>query len=147
MAAAIGNAEFAHRLRIPLEAVGQTTMQALSAGVSAREGAPMTPEAKRALRLLGIPANGHRARNVTAELAHQVEQIFCMTRAHRDAVIKLVPAAAEKTLCLDPNGDVEDPIGSGLPAYLDCARRIHSLVRLRFDEISLGHHRLRLETD
>jgi len=66
-----------------------------------------------------------------------VEKIFCMTRSHRDAVIALVPAAAEKTQCLDPDGDVEDPIGSSLSAYVNCARRIHALVRLRFDEINL----------
>ena len=137
IAAAIGNAEIARRLRIPFEAVGQANVQALSAGIAAKVGAPMTPEAKQALRLLGIPPNGHRARNVTVELAHQVERIFCMTQAHRDAVIDLVPAAAAKTLCLDPECDLEDPIGKGMAAYVDCARRIQTLVRLRFDEIAL----------
>jgi protein-tyrosine-phosphatase len=137
IAAAIGNAEIATRLRIPFEAVGQAHVQAISGGVSARVGAPMTPEAKQALRLLGIPPNGHRARNVTVELADQVERIFCMTQAHRDAVIDLVPAAAAKTLCLDPERDVEDPIGKGMAAYVDCAQRIQVLVRHRFDEIAL----------
>ncbi len=60
-----------------------------------------------------------------------------MNLAHRNAVIDLVPAAAAKTQCLDPNGEIEDPMGSGLAAYINCAQRIHSLVRLRFDEISL----------
>ena len=137
MAAAIGNVEIALRLQIPFEAVTQSSVRALSAGISTSVGAPMTSEAKQALRSLGIPANGHSARNVTAELAHQVEKIFCMTQAHRDAVIDMVPASAEKTLCLDPNGDVEDPIGSGIKGHLNCARRIHSLVRVRFDEIGL----------
>jgi hypothetical protein len=49
----------------------------------------------------------------------------------------MVPTAAEKTLCLDPNRDVEDPIGSGTAAYLSCALRIRDLVRVRFDEIGL----------
>jgi protein-tyrosine-phosphatase len=137
MAAAIGNAEIARRLRIPSAAAGEAPVQALSAGVSAREGAPMTIEAKQALRAIGISANGHRASNLTAELAHQVEKIFCMTQAHRNAVIEIAPAAAEKTLCLDPDGDVEDPMGSELANYVNCARRIHSLVRLRFDEMGL----------
>src|SRR5258708_38035121 len=85
MASAIGNAEIARRLRIPL--AGEAPVQALSAGVSAREGAPMTIEAKQALQAIGIPANGHRARTLTAELADQVERIFCMTHAHPHAVI------------------------------------------------------------
>ncbi len=138
MAAAIGNAEIARRLRIPL--AGEAPVQALSAGVSAREGAPMTTEAKQALHSIGISANGHRASNLTPELAQQVEKIFCMTQAHRNAVIEIAPAAAGKTLCLDPAGDVEDPMGSELANYVDCARRIHSLVRLRFDEIGLRGH-------
>jgi protein-tyrosine-phosphatase len=136
MAAAIGNAEIARRLRIPA-AARQAPVQAVSAGVSAREGAPMTIEARQALRAIGISANGHRASNLTADLAQQVEKIFCMTQAHRNAVIEIAPAAAGKTLCLDPDGDVADPVSSELANYVNCARRIHSLVRLRFDEIGL----------
>lgn len=100
----------------------------------------MTTEAKQALHSIGISANGHRASNLTPELAQQVEKIFCMTQAHRNAVIEIAPAAAGKTLCLDPAGDVEDPMGSALANYVNCARRIHSLVRLRFDEIGLRGH-------
>jgi protein-tyrosine-phosphatase len=107
----------------------------------------MTLEAQQALRLLGVPALPHKARNLTVELAHEVERIFCMTQAHRNAVINLVPAAAAKTHCLDPEGDVEDPIGRELTTYVNCARRIHSLVQLRFDEIGLpvGGKRLALD--
>lgn len=137
MAVAISKAEIGARLKIPFENLDQASVQTASAGISAEAGAPMTPEARQALQELGFQPNGHRARNLTAELAQEVEKIFCMTQAHRDAVVYLVPAAAAKTQCLDPGGDVEDPIGSGLPAYVNCARRIHSLVQMRFDEMSL----------
>jgi protein-tyrosine-phosphatase len=137
IAAAIGNAEIAARLQLPVAALDSAKLSALSAGVSVRIGAPMTPEAQQALRSLGVPVTPHSARNLTVDLAHQVERIFCMTQAHRNAVVSLVPAVAAKTQCLDPNGDVEDPIGQGLEAYINCAQRIHSLIRLRFDEIGL----------
>ena len=137
IAAAIGNAEIAARLQMPVAALEAAQLLALSAGISASIGAPMTPEAQQALRSLGVPVMPHSSRNLTVELAHQVEQIFCMTESHRNAVINLVPAAAAKTQCLDPNGDVDDPIGKGIVAYVKCAERIHSLVRLRFDEIGL----------
>jgi protein-tyrosine-phosphatase len=137
MAAAIGNFEIANRLRLPITAITHGNVRALSAGLSAHVGSPMTADAKEALRLIGVPSNGHRASNLTEELAHSVEKIFCMTRDHRDAVIALVPGAAQKTQCLDPHGDVEDPTGSSLPAYVNCARRIRNLVRLHFAEISL----------
>lgn len=137
MAAAIGNAEIAARLQIPLDAQGQARVRAVSAGLSARAGMPMTPEAQSALRALGIHALPHSARNLTAELARQVEKIFCMTQSQRRAVIDMVPEAAAKTQCLDPEGDVEDPLGGEPAVYVNCARRIQALVRLRFDEVSL----------
>jgi protein-tyrosine-phosphatase len=136
MAAAIGNFEIAARLRLPVTTIAHGNVRALSAGISAHAGSPMTAETKDALRLIGVPANGHRASNVTEELAHSVEKIFCMTRSHRDAVIAMVPDAAAKIQCLDPEGDIEDPTGGSLPGYVNCARRIRSLVRLRFAEIS-----------
>ena len=138
MAAAIGNAHIAARLAIPFEALDRAGVRALSAGVSARAGAPMTPEAQQALRLLEVPVTPHAARNLTAELADQVEMIFCMTRAHRKAVIDMIPSVAGKTHCLDPEGDIEDPMGGGPEAYLKCAGHLHRLVRWRLDEAQLS---------
>jgi protein-tyrosine-phosphatase len=138
MAAAIGNAEIAARLQIPFEALDKAHVQAVSAGVSARTGAPMTAEAQQVLRLMNVPVVTHAARNLTVELAHQVEIIFCMTRAHRDAVIDMIPSVAGKTHCLDPDADIEDPMGSGLEAYLKCASDIHRLIRWRLDEAQLN---------
>ena len=135
MAAAIANAEIARRLRIPVAALQTVNVRALSAGVSARVGEPLTAEAQDALRSLHVPVEPHAARNLTSELAQQAEMIFCMTGSHREAVIKLLPAVAGKTHCLDTLTDVEDPIGKGMEAYLTCAQRIHDLVRLRFDEL------------
>jgi protein-tyrosine-phosphatase len=138
MAAVIGNAEIASRLKIPFEAVDKNGVHTLSAGVSATVGAPMTSEAQQALLQLGFPATQHQARTFTIELADQVEKIFCMTQGNRISVIDLVPTAAAKTQCLDPEGDVEDPSGSGFEAYLKCASRIHTLVRLRLDELGVA---------
>src|SRR6185369_1469414 len=137
MAAAIANAEIAKRLRIPIEKLQTVNARAMSAGVSARVGEPLTAEAQDALRSLNVPVEPHAARNLTAELAKDAEMIFCMTSAHRDAVIKVLPAVANKTFCLDVQADIDDPIGKGREAYLNCARRIHDLVRLRFDELNL----------
>ena len=139
IAAAIGNVEIAARLRIPFAALDAARLPAVSAGISVSVGAPMTTEAQEALRLLDVPVNSHSAQNLTVELAHEVEKIYCMTEAHRNAVIDLIPAAAAKTQCLDPDGDVEDPVGRELAAYVNCATRIHGLVRRRFDEIGLPY--------
>ena len=137
MAAAVANAEIAARLQIPFEDLETVNAGALSAGVSAKVGAPLTSEAQEVLRSLNVPVRPHAARNLTPELAEQAQMIFCMTSAHRKAVIELIPSVAWKTYCLDYEGDIEDPIDKGLEAYLNCARHIQALLRLRFDECGL----------
>lgn len=138
MAAAMANAEIARRLRIPIDALETVNVRALSAGISARLGAPLTAEAQDVLRSLDVPVKPHAARNLTSELAAQAEMIFCMTSAHRQAVIEMLPAVAGKTYVLDLKGDIGDPIGKGLAAYVDCARQIQAAVQLRFNEIGLA---------
>jgi len=136
MAAAIANAEIAARLRIPFDSLETVNVRALSAGVSARVGAPLTDQAAEVLRSLSVPVQPHAARNLTLELAEQAELIFCMTSAHRKAVVEMLPSVASRTYCLDAEVDVDDPIGKGMAAYVACARQIQALVQLRLNEIT-----------
>jgi protein-tyrosine-phosphatase len=138
MAAAIANAEIAQRLGIPFESLETVNVRALSAGVSARTGAPMTAEAEEVLQSLNVPVKPHAARSLTPELAERAELIFCMTSEHRQKVIEMLPSVAGKTCCLDLERDVDDPIGKGMPAYIACARRIQAAVQLRFNETRFG---------
>jgi protein-tyrosine phosphatase len=50
----------------------------------------------------------------------------------------MVPGAAGKIWCLDPDGDIPDPIGSPLEAYRGCARRLRELVLCRLDALLAG---------
>ena len=138
MAAAIANAEIVKRLGVPFESLETVNTRALSAGVSARVGAPLTPEAAKVLRDFDVPVQPHAARSLTAELAAEAELIFCMTKAQRQAVIELLPQVAGKTYCLHADSDVDDPIGKGMAAYVECARQIQQYVQLRFNEIGLA---------
>ena len=137
MAAAIANAEIATRLGIPFKSLETVNVRAMSAGVSARVGAPLTSEAAEVLQSLSVPAQPHAARNLTPELAAQAELIFCMTKAHRKAVVEMLPEMEGKTYCLSTEVDVDDPIGKGMAAYVDCARQIQRLVQLRLNELGL----------
>ena len=138
MAAAIANAEIAARLGIPNSALETVNVRALSAGVSAKVGAPLTAEAAEVLRSLSVPVEPHAARNLTPELAAEAELIFCMTKAHRQAVVEMLPSVAGKTYCLSEEADVDDPIGKGLAVYVNCARQIQQLVQLRLNELGLA---------
>lgn len=136
MAAAIANAEIAARFLIPFEDMETVNAGALSAGVSAKVGAPLTSEAQETLASMTVPVRPHAAQDLTAELAERAEVIFCMTKAQRQLVIEMLPSVADKTYCLDAEADIDDPIGKGMAAYLNCARRIQELVRLRLDQFN-----------
>ena len=129
MAEAIGNAELAARTRLDIRAA--------SAGVSATDGAPMPGPAVAALQTLAVPVPPHRARRLTPELAQSADVIYCMTARHRDDVVAAIPIAAQKTRCLDPGGDIDDPIGKPVDAYVGCAARLQQLIRERFDELGV----------
>ena len=116
-----------------VEAAGRS-LEIASAGASAVPGAPMTAQAQVALRSLGVPAGSHRTTPLTPAMIERAEAIYCMTRGQRQAVLALVPEAAAKTACLDPEGDIPDPIGQPLAAYLACAQRLQVLVRRRLAE-------------
>lgn len=128
MAEAIARTELAMRFR------GRPSFEVTSAGLSTRPGTPMTPEAEVALCDLGVSAGRHRTRPLTGELVERAEAVFCMTAEQRREVLRRFPEAAGRIWCLDPDGDIPDPIGSTLEAYGACARRIRELVRRRLDE-------------
>jgi protein-tyrosine-phosphatase len=137
MAEAISNAEISARLNIPFEALGNSPLRSLSAGVTARAGEPMPRQAQIALQELGVPLYAHSSRSLTPEMIEQAEVVYCMGDTHRDAVINLYPSAAWKTQQLDPDGNIEDPSGSGEEAYIRCAYLLQRLIRMRLDQIGI----------
>lgn len=132
MAEAIARAELAARFgaRVPV--------RVLSAGLAVRPGEPMTSAAAVALREIGAPPGRHRARPLTPDLVERAEAVFCMTAEQREAVLRLVPEAAGKVWCLDPGGDIPDPLGSASEIYGEYAVRLRGLIRRRFDEMLAG---------
>lgn len=106
-----------------LEASG---VHIISAGTHAYPGMPASPEAVTAMSEQGIDLSKHRSQPLTPELIHGADVIYCMTAAHRAAILSLVPSAADKIFTLDPaGGDVEDPVGLGIKGY----RRSVELIR------------------
>lgn len=137
MAEAIGKGEAASRLKIPFESVSDSGFNMLSAGISTSPGRPMTAEAQEALRHLGMTVPDHATRILTLDMVEQAEVIYCMTQSQLSAVIEMFPSAAPKTKRLDPNDDIEDPIGSPLEVFLRCAEKIRHMVCFRLDEMGL----------
>jgi protein-tyrosine-phosphatase len=95
----------------------------LSAGVSARSGAPMTDYSVAALKKVGIAAGSHTSRPLTQELLDGAILVLCMTDSHK-ATIQAIADPEPKNLYLfrelmkNPKYlDIADPYGGPFPAY------------------------------
>jgi protein-tyrosine-phosphatase len=108
---------------------------AASAGVAAMVGEPMTAEAARALASRGISGVRHAGRALDAEALSSADQVYAMTRSHRDAIAARFPAHAAKVAVLReaaglPDPDVEDPYGLPDSSYEECASRIEEALKI-----------------
>ena len=91
-------------------------------------GARATPQGAEAVAELGADLSKHRSRPLSVELIHQADRIYTMGRSHAAAVATLVPGASEKTSTLDPDGDIDDPIGGDLRLYQSLAKEMTRLI-------------------
>jgi protein-tyrosine phosphatase len=102
----------------------------VSAGVAAGPGSPASPEAIDILRDRGVDLRGHESQPVTPQLLSQADQIFTMTRSHRELLVREFPEAAPRVRLLARDGsDVIDPMGAGLEEYRTCAEQIERYLR------------------
>ena len=60
-----------------------------------------------------------------------------MGRNHSQAVTALVPSAAERVAGLDPDRDIDDPIGGDQALYQELAVQLRELIERRLQEKSL----------
>jgi protein-tyrosine phosphatase len=134
MSEALARQILSEKLKVPPEELEKKGYIVLSAGSFAMPGAKATPQGVEALAGMGIDLSRHRSRPLSVELIHQADFIFPMSRAHAGAVTALVPSAADKVFTLDPNGDIEDPIGSELAVYESLARTLRGLIEARLAE-------------
>ncbi len=108
-----------------------------SAGASAADGDPMTPESAKALKAMGIDVRDeHKSRGLTRQMIADADVIFTMTAQHARQVLSMDPSAADKIKMLDPDGDnVPDPIGGSQAVYTRTAEHLRELIRKRLAEL------------
>jgi len=106
---------------------GQTgplqSIRVISAGVSTRNGEPVSENAVITLKKAGIDISDHRSRSVTQEMLDKAVAVFGMTESHR-SIIQLKAAPAPKHLYLfreflpaPAEFEICDPYGGPLKAY------------------------------
>lgn len=124
MAQGLAQKIIADQTGLPVDGLEPAGIRVVSAGVFASPGMPASHEAVQAMQKQGIDLSGHHSQFLTPELIHEADVIYCMTQAHRDAVVQTAPHAASKALLLDARGDIEDPIGQSDAEYQRCAGTI-----------------------
>lgn len=112
--------------------------QAFSAGLDAKPGSPMNPQAADALTNLGYSAKEHSSTQVSTQAIEEADVILTFTQDQKDEVAKRFPDAVEKLFTISEyaNGgtgtseDVADPYGKSAEVYKETAETISSLVDL-----------------
>ncbi len=103
-----------------------------SAGTSAANGLHPTAETIDALAARGIEHDSV-SKPLTADMVRKADVVFCMTSGHVAAAQGLLgdDDGDDKITRLDPDADIEDPLGSDQGAYDSLAERFMQLIPLR----------------
>lgn len=112
---------------------GLQRVQARSAGLTASEGMPAHPNARKAASELGVSLDSHRSRRLDRNLMSWADAVLVMTREHYRKVKSRYPALKDKVFLLGgfprtwPHGrNIPDPLGSSLATYRETAEQIVS---------------------
>ncbi len=119
---------------------GPSSLFIASAGISAPPNSPVSPETLAALERMGIQHEG-RSKQLTREMIEKADLVIGMTQEHVEAARSLVPgdeARHKKIVQLDPDHNLEDPIGMGQETYDELSKRMESLIPKRLEEL-LGY--------
>jgi protein-tyrosine-phosphatase len=135
MAAALAGRMLADKLKITPGELPLRHIVVQSAGLHASRGLRATMEAMEAVKALGGDLTTHISQSATPDILRRADVIYTMTDAHREEVLDLYPWAERKTVRLDPEGDIADPIGATLAVYQRVARRLASVLQERLDEL------------
>jgi len=137
MAATLAESILAQRRGIAVDQLNSVGLHVSSAGVFAAEGMPANEEAVIAMRKRGLNLSRHQSQPLSIEMVDRADVVYCMTKNQHRELLQMAPAAADKVMLLDPNGEVDDPIGSGQTAYQRCAELIRRRLAQRLREQQL----------
>jgi protein-tyrosine phosphatase len=97
-----------------------------SAGVSAVDGQPASPNSVEAMRKVGLSLSDHRSRHLTQTILNDALAVFCMTESHRD-IMNVQYRELPKRIHLmrefmtdTSDHEIPDPFGGNLRTYESC---------------------------
>jgi protein-tyrosine-phosphatase len=132
--------------RADIAAAGiRSPWQVVSAGLSATPGVRINPEAAAALRRQGVQPHRHRARQLTPDLIHRAQIVYCMSTPHCAEVRALAPDSADKIRQLTTDGEIPSPSGQPPTVYDECASQIRAELHQRLAELAVPMRALAAE--
>ena len=108
-----------------------------SAGTLGGSGGGASREAVEVCRRRGIDISRHTSRGLTVDLIQPADYVYAMGRHHIDVIRSLAPRDVGKAVPLDPDEDIEDPIGGTNEDYARVADKITAALRKRIQEVAL----------
>ncbi|HQZ65754.1 MAG TPA: low molecular weight protein arginine phosphatase [Planctomycetaceae bacterium] len=107
-----------------------------SAGISAAETSPATPEAVQVMREFKLDLSQHLSQRVVPRMLEESTLVLTMTDRQRELLAEACPDFADRFCLLNRSGaDIADPIGGTLEDYRYCAQEISDNLRLWIDEL------------
>jgi protein-tyrosine phosphatase len=124
LAEALAKKRLAEQLGCPPADLPARGFWVVSAGVSAYPGSPAAQESLEAAAELGGDLSAHESRPMNPQLLAAADDVIAMTRAHAQILVSRYPDVGPAPVLLCGDEDLDDPIGSGLGVYRECARTI-----------------------
>ena len=111
---------------------------ALSAGLDAKPGSPMNPQASEAMAALGHNSTAHSSTLISVEAVEEADVILTFTQGQKIELGERFPAVIEKVFTISEYAnrgsgisvDVSDPYGRSAEVYKETAETINALVEL-----------------
>ncbi len=135
MAAGIAARLLADKFGLQPRELSRKHLVVQSAGLHAGHGMRAAAEAVDAVRDMNVDLRAHSSQPVTRDLLRRADVIYTMTDNQRDEIIETMPGLEHKTSRLDPQNDIEDPIGSDLDTYRQVAEHLTELLAKRLAEL------------
>lgn len=136
MAEVLAKKALAERLAVPANRLSEFGFEISSLGISAPRGNEAARHSVTVMAEMGCDLASHASRPAWPEALERLDLVYCMTEAHREAVIALGgPAMSKRALLLATEAaEIADPFGGSLADYRRAATEIERAVRVRVDD-------------
>jgi len=124
----------------PQSAKAPLALEFFSAGLVVAKDILQPAIVSELLKKEGIKHFSHKPEQISAEIAESAGLILSMTKEHKEAVIRLFPEAAAKTMTLMEYAgfgaeDLPDPYGRDNLFYLEVFTLIKSAIKAAFEKL------------